>query len=138
MNADPLSPMQEFIADRARGIAAGAKLNGSQGAMSRLMQRLDTTEVTDWIDAELKRGTKMEEVADGLANYIANMIAPLCVPVGPNCHRFAMFVLGHAMEAFREMTEADNGVEALIVHRHTGAEHVGTVHGFARQGVPKT
>lgn len=137
MNSDPLSPLQEFIAQRADIIAAGAKEDGGNGSMCRLMQRIDTINVTDWIDEESKRGATSDEIGNALANYVANLIAPWCLLGGKHSVLNAGELLKDSLRSFLGLVSGECETEVVAVHVETGHEIVGTAAGFARQGVPK-
>lgn len=137
MNAKPLTPLQEFTKERADMIAAGAEESGGNGAMCRLMQRMDTINLTEWIDEEIKRGTTSGEIGDALSNYIANLIAPWCLLGGKYSVFNAGELLKASLRAFLALVSGEEKTEVIAVHRHTGQEILGTVAGFARNGVPK-
>lgn len=135
--SEALTPLQEFMAERAAQIEEGSKLPGGRGAFNRLLKRLDCAEVTQWIMDERNRGLPDQEIAEALGNYVANLVSPLCLPNGPAWPKAARYVFRVAIDCLMGMASGETGTDAVLVNRLDGRQIMTTTVGVAKDGVPK-
>ena len=129
-----MKPLEKFEAERKEQIAKGIGLEGSEGAFYRLMEKLDTVEVTNWIGREAERGTPVPAIATALSNHIVNMLAPLCLGRSPV---FTATVIMMITDGARRVMSGEAKLEVLAVHRKDGRQHMTTAEGIAKHGYPK-
>lgn len=137
MNDHAQTLLQEFMAERAAEIEAGVSLPGSEGAFYRLLKKMDTVTISDWVTEENARDTPTQELADALGNFIANAMTPLTVPKGRFCRQAAAYIFRVAANAFEAMVSGDGGTDGLLINRRDGRVVQVTVAGVAEKGVPK-
>ena len=132
-----LTPLQEHLTERATLIEDGAKESGSRGAMFRLVKRLDPDILVDWLQEEAAQDTSLPDIANAFHNYIANLLAIICIPFAPNHLELSATILNNDFNTFAKIAEDGDGKTVVIVDTKTGTEHVATIEGLVKYRMPK-
>jgi hypothetical protein len=128
-----MKTLDEFLVERRAEVEDAAKGDDAHAAMSRLMLRNDSVEVTRWIKNEQERGTPAVMIQEALSSYIAHVIAPACIPQAePMLAAFQ--VVSYALQCFRCLTASTR--DAVVVTPEGREVHV-TVADLAKEGVPE-
>jgi hypothetical protein len=128
-----MTPLEDFMAERTRKMNDGAREQDQYGAFCRLMLKMDTIAVTDWMHDERKRGTSSQDIHIALGNYMANLIAPLAITAPYT----APFLFAVALDVFKDMVTGEGEVSVLAVHPDDGRQLNLTAEGIAKHGVPR-
>ncbi|MPZ36637.1 MAG: hypothetical protein GEU95_01015 [Rhizobiales bacterium] len=129
-----MSIRDDFLAERQGDIERAAAQPGAEGAFGRLMLKLDPAPVGDWLDDERDRGTDGTDVAQALANYMANAVGPFIVGRSPQ-EVTRLFGMGCSSAMALVLGVVD--VEIFAQDSKTGAQSLMTAAGIAKDRMSK-
>ena len=72
-----MTPIEEVRAYNRELLAAASQKEGFEGAVSRLLLIVSPDKVTDWLHAELERGTNHNELAGAFAAGLGAVMLPV-------------------------------------------------------------
>lgn len=131
---EAMTPLDVFKQERAAELAAMAKKAGSEGAFARLMQKMDTGLITDWLGDERKRGTKDDDVLDAFTNALVNAVAPVALKYNfKNPTAIGHEILDLAKYFFAAMMKAK--LEVVAVNEKDGRQVQTTLEGVKASGL---